>query len=1009
MAIRRVFLGWGRPCLHLAVDWLERQRTPVGGGGLRDLSELVVVTPGRRAGRRLLELLVERAEPSGLLPPRLVTVGQLPELLYTPDQPVVGGLEAKLLQMECLRGVGPDVLGAIMKEVPGARQWGRWMAVADQWAAVVEDLAGQRLTVETARHQLDAASEFCDFERWDALAILQRDYEKRLKSRGWVDIHMARAEALAQGRCAIQEEIVLVSVVEMGGMLREMLRHVADRVTALVYGPEESRDDFDDFGALNVERWAGRSVSLASEAVRVVDQPADQAAEVLQVLAASRSYAADEITVGVGDAGLGPMIQRQLERAGVPARIGAGQPVGRTRPGVLLAAAGRYLNTERFDELATLLRHPDLERYLMRTGRGQNQRWDREQGRGPDRGRGADRVAEGVAHWLTLLERYLTEHCQAKPTERWLGNPLRAQALKRVYEEVKGLLAVEGAKNKSLVQWSSWIAGVLGRVYGQTTAGERADEEIVTACQEIFAVLEELTSLTSKHIPWAGVPGVEAYEAIEIVLHALGGQSVPQQDHQPAVELLGWLELPLDDAGLLVVTGFNEGCVPRAGRVEVFLPQSVRQILGLPGRSHRHAHDAWALSAMAHSGREVVLIAGRRGSDGQPLLPSRLLLAGKTEEVAGTILRFYGNESDSGEVSSASGSEKTGSKKNRSGSRPGPEVSIPQPIPQRLIISPVILPGIPGGLPVTAFRDYLQCPYRFYFKHVLKIKTSEVATGELDQGAFGTVAHEVLRQFGTSPEAASADPREIERCLHGWLDRLVAQRYAGNFSVAVQVQVHRLRQRLSALAREQAKRTAHGWRIVAQHVEASLTATLEVDGHPFEITGKIDRVDYHPEEGWCIWDYKTGDSGPTPEKAHRKGPKSNKTWTNLQLPLYRTLAAQAGITGNVRVGYVLLPKEVEAAGFVAAAWTDDEFYSAKMCAQEIIRRVRAGVFWPPGEAPGFNDGLTWLCLDACSPRQREEGLRRPRRGIGPGIDPGVNPGVDPAVPGIPGLPGGGRP
>ena len=44
------------------------------------------------------------------------------------------------------------------------------------------------------------------------------------------------------------------------------------------------------------------------------------------------------------------------------------------------------------------------------------------------------------------------------------------------------------------------------------------------------------------------------------------------------------------------------------------------------------------------------------------------------------------------------------------------------------------IPGMPGTpvvdidrLPVTAFRDYLQCPYRFWLKHVERLRAVEDA------------------------------------------------------------------------------------------------------------------------------------------------------------------------------------------------------------------------------------------------------------------------------------------
>ena len=58
MASTRVFLDWDRPALPAAVDWLANHHT---ADGVLDLSKQLLVLPGARAGRRLLELLVDHA------------------------------------------------------------------------------------------------------------------------------------------------------------------------------------------------------------------------------------------------------------------------------------------------------------------------------------------------------------------------------------------------------------------------------------------------------------------------------------------------------------------------------------------------------------------------------------------------------------------------------------------------------------------------------------------------------------------------------------------------------------------------------------------------------------------------------------------------------------------------------------------------------------------------------------------------------------------------------------
>ena len=61
MAATRLFLDWDRHALPAAVDWLAERHAR---DGVLDLSEQLLVLPGSRAGRRLLELLVDHAHDS---------------------------------------------------------------------------------------------------------------------------------------------------------------------------------------------------------------------------------------------------------------------------------------------------------------------------------------------------------------------------------------------------------------------------------------------------------------------------------------------------------------------------------------------------------------------------------------------------------------------------------------------------------------------------------------------------------------------------------------------------------------------------------------------------------------------------------------------------------------------------------------------------------------------------------------------------------------------------------
>jgi RecB family exonuclease len=264
---------------------------------------------------------------------------------------------------------------------------------------------------------------------------------------------------------------------------------------------------------------------------------------------------------------------------------------------------------------------------------------------------------------------------------------------------------------------------------------------------------------------------------------------------------------------------------------------------------------------------------------------------------------------------------------------------------------------------VTEFKDYLGCPYRYYLRHVLRLESLTDVADEMDGATFGSLAHEVLSTLGKDTDVAAAKADVIAKYLDGQLDRAVLAHFGKTPMPSILVQVEQLRRRLAALARWQADWAAQGWRI--EHIEVSPAegkASLLVDGQPMFLRGRIDRIDVQKSSGKrMIFDYKTSDRAKSPEKAHRK--KSGQ-WIDLQLPLYRHLVAGLGIEGPLELAYVVLPKDISAVGPLPAAWTQDDLDDADRTAADVIRGVRAEVFWPPANPPpAFSEEFAAICQD----------------------------------------------
>lgn len=933
MPITRVFLGWNRPALAAAADYLvERFQPPPASKAALDLSGIILAAPGGRAGRRLEELLLERTEAAGrpLSPPAMITVGQLPEMLYVAQRPFADRLTQQLAWVEALRRTDERSLRELVSNLPSETDLAGRLALGEMLAKLHRELAGDGLDFRQVAECGSQLEDFPEQARWQALSVVQKTYLDLLDSLELWDLQTARLFAIEHRECRTDQEVILVGTADLNRAQRQILDLVADRVTALIFAPDSIANRFDSHGCLAAPAWQEAALPLEDDQIEVVGGPTDQALAVARALADWEGrFSAEEISVGVPSEPLIPYVQQQLAQCGVVTRYGAGRPIGRSSPYLLLAVVADYLEAGSFAALAALLRHPAVDAWLASAGLG--------------------------GDWLSELDGYRSRHLPAALDDDWRGKPEEYAGLKgacatlhQLLEETIGFTAARRhpSPRRRLSQWGQPILALLAALFGARPLRrhEEPDRTHWLACEKVFGALS--ANLTLERYPTLD-PEIEAPEALRLLLRQLDGETIAPLADPDAVELLGWLELPVDDAPALVVCGMNDQTIPDSLSADLFLPDHIRRQLGIEDNDRRYARDLYALSVLAASrpGPTLKLIAGRSSPDGNPLTPSRLFFACDDAVAARRALAYFDDDRASQAVSVPQGALVPGQSRTR----------LVPPLPEPLD-TPV------RSMRVTEFRDYLACPYRYYLKHRLRLASLSDWGEELDAAGFGTLAHEVLGDFGKSEQAASTHNDEIATFLSDSLNRHARAFYGSDPLPAVRVQIEQLRWRLMHFARWQAEWASHGWRIdaVEQDLQGQGTSLL-VDGVPLELHGRIDRIDLNEMTGErIIFDNKTSDTAKKPEQVHRRGDE----WVDLQLPLYRHMAYASEGEGPIRVGYIVLPKDTTKIGPLFAPWTEDDFSEADRVAEDVVRRIRNAEFWPPTlPPPAFSEEFAAICQD----------------------------------------------
>ncbi|EAQ80058.1 PD-(D/E)XK nuclease family protein [Blastopirellula marina] len=912
----RYFLGWDRPALISAADYLISRAHR--DGPLLDLSEYALILPGAQAGRRLRDLLIERAEAqqASLVPPMLCGVGQTPELLYEQKRPFASQLTQQLAWAETLRLFGTQRLKHLIPFPPATDDLTQWREYGEIIRKTHRELASEKLDFAGVAERATEIPEFAELERWRTLAQLQQDYLARLDRVGVWDKETARLFALQYDECRCERKLVLIGAVDLNQTLRSMLdqatAHGAE-ISALIAAPEELAAAFDAHGCLRPDAWSDRRAVVDPSRVYLVEGPADQSEQVVACLASfAGRYAPEDVVIGVPDEALVPELKQRLASHQLDSRFGPGTAVVDTLPCRLLRTFSDYLRRRSFATLAEALRHPDV--------------W---------------RLIEAERDPLETLDLFFGEHLR----DALDATELEGETIADLMAQMDRIAIPLTQPICPLVDWRQPINELLQSIYGQRELTPASDEY-----RSIYLPIEAIQNAlaTWEEIPDTLQPLLSASEAIDILLRLLRADLIPEEPRSGVIELLGWLELPLGDAPALILTSFNDGLTPSSANGDLFLPNSLRERLGIEDNSRRLARDAYAFELLMNSRRDLDVIVAKRTSAGDPLAPSRLLFGCDDTALPIAVERMFGAPEaiNNGAVEFQSGETEQFNQ--------AIEIPLPAPGPYQV-----------DKITASDIRRYLYCPYRYYLEKILRLRSYSDSARELDAAQFGNLAHDSLEAFGRSELRNSVDEAAIRDFLQQALSELVREKFGARVLPAVRIQVEQLRLRLQWFATAQARRAGEGWKIVRTETDNSQhEPLLVVDDVPVRLKGRIDRIDHHPDtNSWAVVDYKTSDTAKKPEADHHKGKFEEREWFNVQLPFYRMIARELGIGPHVEVGYFTLPAKREDVKYRAAAWEDADLDQAEEVIVDVVRQIRRGEFWPPADIRGQKDDYSRICQD----------------------------------------------
>ncbi len=706
--------------------------------------------------------------------------------------------------------------------------------------------------------------------------------------------------------------IILAGVTEMPPLVERSLIAWNGPVTTLIGAPDDEADTFSETGK-PLESWTERTMPWPGGSHGAVRLAADSRHMASEALLAvtETQTPSHDVALGTADAESGDELASVFTRAGWPAFHPATRPV--------IAGLARW-----FRLWSTWLADPKLSIMMDLLALPETAALIR-----GDRADLADRLSRLRNDWMVIRPDDLRHRIT---TAVFRSDDHRASA-ERVLKNAESLeqwrhTFLRGDFTDAMEQ----LLPVLQRSRPDTADQANAMLDWLSEAAPILRLLRR-------------PPGFW----IDLMLSALPSP-VPQPPDGRVIDVQGWLELFFEPGSHLVLCAMNEGKVPARNSGDAWLGVAAGKQLGLTSNADRAARDAFLYQSMLEARRRdgrVDVICSKSGPGGESLLPSRLLLAADRDELPERVKFLFRGV-------------------------PPPEASLRWHADWKWQPPPAT---IPKRLSATSLTDYLACPFRFYLKHGLALRSQEPDRIEWNARDFGNVAHEVLERWGTDPEARDFSKTEaIHEWLSAMLDHVVAEWFGTRIPLAVRIQTEALRQRLLWFSRIQACNRAEGWQVI------EVEHKFEIPAGDSVIVAKIDRIDRHRESGRLrVIDYKTG-KVDTVEKSHRrrisartvlpahvgsdspaiysgldKGKPADFRWTNLQLPLYALAIQLRDGTTPAPCYFTLGSTETNVA---LLEWNDFDpidLDAARDCAEWVASRISANVFWPPAEKVDYDD------------------------------------------------------
>ena len=806
----------------LALELLSRHQT----GRLLDLSAYTLIMPGKRAGRRLLEILAElcAAEKILFLPPKTETDISFMRYLCREfaGSKMATPFEAADIWRKVLTENSellPDIITTI--EDSGIIPDNVFTSLGDSLSKLKKELFLNRVALSDIIEKGELPTDE-GVKRYEAIGKLFSAFETKLDVYGLVDETKA-LKIILDAPSKDLNKIYLLGCRDNIPFLQKLFQRNDYEVKIILVGESEW---FDQTGLLRKDVKFPPTKAQRSPNTKIFPTPLEEAEEIYLALkqeTEEKTLHQCDVTIASQDSGICSFL-RVFAKEGLTFHEAGGKLWHETEPGLFCQSLAEFLRNPNAKACIEFLRLPCVERAAI----------------------AEIKTFHNLEEVLPDFTRILTERLGEHP-KSWMfeANPNQDSKLLFAFlEEFVKPWRQKLTKSQWLDVWKNTLAKL-------KTSQSPEDQ---SSWQQTDALAETLAASRIDEDEIGGDVFLKRLEAQAKKTH------VTIQTESDAIDVTGWLEVVLDDSSVIFLCDINEGILPKVKTSDIFLPDKLRAKLGMSCSEDVIRRDRYYLRLLLDKDAKTYLFACRQSLDGTYRTISRLLCDESEDPVerAKYVEEFYAKPKSGAAKLYAS-------------------LFLPRSKGDALPASFIqTVRDSLSSISASKLNSFRECPFKFALQQI-GVQSSNKVFRELAPTVYGTLAHQIMQKFAEA-KIKNTLPSEEEK-TNAFFDETIqslCNKYFGSsLPPLANFQIMQFKEKLAVFTHEHQNWEKDGWEIVM----AEKKFEKEIKG--VKLTGKLDRLDRNTtsKNAVCVIDYKTGAAAKSEKEMQE----------DLQLPAYLKL------------------------------------------------------------------------------------------------------------------------